>query len=153
MPYQFVLIDDDPDEHLIFSMAIAELPFYRQCTYYFRFQDALDAYTSHQQLAPDFIFLGCGIPTPETRHAIDKLVHEFRHTKTTVVLYSAYKNIEISSAEAIIFNCPFLPKLTSVAELADAMKNLVQNNPRSFLPDAGSSTDIGGIVGSMGGQA
>ena len=46
--YRLLLIDDDHDEHLIFSMAAAELPFDGQCTYYFRFQDAIDAYTLRQ---------------------------------------------------------------------------------------------------------
>ena len=153
--YRLLLIDDDHDEHLIFSMAVAELPFDAQCTYYIRFQDVIDAYALQQQLAPDIIILGCGIPTPETGYAIEKLTQVFQHAKTTVVLYSAYKNTNTSSSNPNFAGCPFLPKLTSVAELADALRKLLHDNIRSAenYPDMGSSPDIGTNHGFTGGLA
>ncbi len=153
--YRFLLIDDDPDEHLIFSMAFAELQSDGYCNYYLRFQDAIDAYTSHKELAPDFIVLGCGIPTPETENAIDKLNQTFQHAKTTVLLYSAYENVDMSSIKPNMAGCPFLPKLTSNAELSDALKNLVHNIIRTAQkgPDVGSNEDMGTNFGFIGGQA
>jgi len=120
-----ILIDDDPDDHEIFRIAIQETSVPVVCDFFHNWVEA-DAHLRNDAVyAPDFVFMDwywSGI------QGIDYLIRLKQITKLNTsqfVIYSGFVQSEIDANLLVDYNCKYLQKSGSIAATAAALKAVV----------------------------
>jgi len=86
-PKTVILIDDDLDDHEIFSIALKEADPSTTCTYFVSAQDALDTLASLQPV-PDYIFLDLNMPGIGGIQFLESIKQKDGISKIPVIVYS-----------------------------------------------------------------
>ncbi|OJV13981.1 MAG: hypothetical protein BGO21_20450 [Dyadobacter sp. 50-39] len=137
--YEFLLIDDDPDEHLIFSMVISELPVLAHCQYYFRVQDAIDSLGMITPRSPDAILLTCGAPVTRAESSVVSLHQVIQPGATKLICYSAFDRTALMPW-INQYGCYYLQKSVSVQEIASALALLLSEaDQTAFTAEPGKN--------------
>lgn len=86
-PKALVLIDDDLDDHEIFSIALQEADPSATCTYFVSAKEALDTLETLQPV-PDYIFLDLNMPGVGGIQFLESLKQKNQISHIPVIVYS-----------------------------------------------------------------
>ena len=91
-----VLVDDDPDDHEVFKMALAELPEPIICVSYLGGEEALEQLRS-MEVRPDYIFVDINMPVIDGFQFLDIIKREDTDlSNTPVIMLSTTSDYEVS---------------------------------------------------------
>jgi CheY-like chemotaxis protein len=111
------LIDDDPDDHDIFKMALNGISDRLQCVTAADGADGIEKLERNEEFTPDYIFLDLNMPRVDGRACLKEIRKIERLTKVPVIIYStsvATKDMEETkelSADGYIVKQPRLELL------------------------------------------
>jgi CheY-like chemotaxis protein len=126
-PRKVVLIDDDQDDHEIFTIALREAAPAVDCTCYDSAEIALRELTSHRSALPEYIFLDLNMPRMNGIQFLEKIKRsQLAHLPviiySTAVLPPDRKRLEELGAFKIYL------KPNSDKELASILKKILSGN-------------------------
>jgi CheY-like chemotaxis protein len=82
------LIDDDPDDHDIFKMALNGISDRLQCVTAADGADGIEKLERNEEFTPDYIFLDLNMPRVDGRACLKEIRKIERLTKVPVIIYS-----------------------------------------------------------------
>lgn len=121
------LIDDDPEELVIFRMALEQLEFPVDCTYFknpLLARSVQDAECCHE---PDYIFLDLNIPAVAIGEEISKLLETFPYHETKLNIYSSYFPKVMLANLVETKNVGYFQKLPTIDQLAARLAEVFQS--------------------------
>jgi CheY-like chemotaxis protein len=120
-----VLIDDDPDDHEIFEMAIAEASAHATCVHYDSAEVALDQLAKFNDALPDYIFLDLNMPRMNGMQFLELIKKDETLAQVPVIVYST-SILPSTKVQALQFGAfDFLAKPASYFELTRILKQLL----------------------------
>ena len=119
-----ILIDDDPDEHELFTMALKDTLLNITCAYFSRCSLAIDFYEGEKNLIPDLIFVDWRLADVEGKDCITNLRMVTQLQGSKMYIYSGLRNLmEQDYLDGLKIG--FLQKKDSVALLTGELKNIM----------------------------
>jgi len=120
-----VLIDDDHDDHEIFSLALKEAAPAIECFYFDSAKFAIKKLSVEKNLQPDFIFLDLNMPGMNGIQALEELKKEETISDIPVVVYST-SILPAEKEKALQLGASFFfIKPSSIAELVKSLKEIL----------------------------
>jgi len=120
-----VLIDDDPDDHEIFDMAILEASALAKCIHFDSAETALNQLAGFGGALPDYIFLDLNMPRMNGIQFLEHLKKEDALAHIPVIVYSTsiLPSTRVQALQHGAFD--FLAKPPSYNELTRVLKHLL----------------------------
>lgn len=120
-----VLIDDDPDDHEIFEMAITEASVEATCIHYYSAETALNQLAKFGDSLPDYIFLDLNMPRMNGMQFLELVKNHPILVHVPVIVYSTsiLPSTRIQALQHGAFD--FLAKPASYFELIRVLKHLL----------------------------
>ncbi|HWB24669.1 MAG TPA: response regulator [Chitinophagaceae bacterium] len=125
MVQKVILIDDDPDDHEIFSMAISEASSGIACVLYDSAETALEELSKQGTTPPDYIFLDLNMPRMNGMQFLEYVKKDDALAGIPVVIYSTSILPSIKTQALQYGASDFLAKPTSHLELIKSLKKLL----------------------------
>ncbi len=125
MAQKVILIDDDPDDHEIFAMAIDEASSEAECVLFDSAETALEELSRYAGKLPDYIFLDLNMPRMNGMQFLELIKKDNVLAGIPVIIYST-SILPSIKAQALHFGAfDFLAKPTSHLELIKSLKKLL----------------------------
>lgn len=142
------LLDADADEHIIFQWAVKDLGVPVECQYFLDCSQFAQAIITGHCQVPDFIFIGCGIPTATTARQLAELRSMPELAQTNLLIYTGLSAQHLFADLLSQFKCKLFVKCSSVGELAKQLALLVDDRLPAALTASGDS-----LMSNLGAQA
>ena len=125
MVQKVILIDDDPDDHEIFAMAMTDASASVTCVLYDSAEIALDELSKKPLPLPDYIFLDLNMPRMNGMQFLELLKKDSLLAGIPVIIYSTsiLPSIRAQALQHGAFD--FLAKPTSHLELIKSLKKIL----------------------------
>lgn len=136
---QLILIDSDPDEHLIFEYVISGLPLLVDYHYFSGPRKAIEALATGLLPQQGYIFVGISLPTPESAPLLAALRGVADPARVRIVIYAGVDNPSMFAALLTSYDCLFLPKYPSHLQQTENLISLLGQHSASV-----TSGPIGG---------
>lgn len=126
-----LLIDDDPDDREIFSIALEEAD--KTCEYVTATSaaEALALLKSDPSFVPDFIFLDLNMPLVDGKECLRELKEIPHLKKTPIIIYTTSSYEKDVDDTKQLGATHYLAKPFSIATLAESLKSILK---RQHLP-------------------
>jgi CheY-like chemotaxis protein len=124
-----LLIDDDLDDHEIFSMALEEIQFDFQLTSAYNATQALDMLKSGKA-TPDFIFLDLNMPRINGKQCLVEIKNIPRVESIPVIIYSTSSEIKDLLEVQRLGAEAYIVKSSSIKDLVSALTDFFGNKVR-----------------------
>src|SRR3569833_3135404 len=119
------LIDDDPDDHEIFDMAIKEASAAVKCVHFDSAETALDKLVKPGSTLPEYIFLDLNMPRMNGMQFLELVKDEKTLARVPVIIYST-SILPATKVQALQHGAfDFLAKPPSYNELTRVLKHLL----------------------------
>jgi len=125
MAQKVILIDDDPDDHEIFAMAMVEASPEAECILYDSAEKALEELSENSSALPDYIFLDLNMPRMNGMQFLELAKKENFLSRIPVIIYSTSILPSIKAQALQLGASDFLAKPTSHLELIKSLKKLL----------------------------
>lgn len=125
MAQKVILIDDDPDDHEIFAMAMVEASPEAVCILYDSAEKALEDLTGSVGDRPDYIFLDLNMPRMNGMQFLELAQRENVLPGVPVIIYSTSILPSIKTQALQFGASDFLAKPTSHLELIKSLKKFL----------------------------
>jgi len=123
-----VLIDDDHDDHEIFTMALDQLDEAIECIYYDSAREAFQAFTEETITAADYIFLDLNMPGMSGMQFLENMQKHYSQLPIPVIVYSTSMLPSNKSKVLELGATDFFIKPHSHKELIQILKALLISN-------------------------
>lgn len=137
--YAIILIDEDPDEHVIMGSVLPDLPLIESYQYYPNAGKLITLLATGVVAAPDYVLLGTSFPTAETALIVSNLRSALACSTCEVVLYGIYNGFIQPFLEA--HSLRFLHKSPSFEELHQQLASLLNGRHEIKPMDRQQSDD------------
>ncbi|WP_294820952.1 response regulator [uncultured Flavobacterium sp.] len=128
-PVTIVLIDDDEDDRLLFSMAVAKSDPSANCTVYDNGPDALQA-LAESAATPMFLFLDLNLPGMDGFEILQVLKSDPSFIHTAIILYSTSGHADnIARAESLGAS-GYVKKPNDFSLLCETLSKIFSLNPK-----------------------
>lgn len=127
-PITCLLVDDDPEDHEIFRMAIDQTALDVKCFYKSSYAETLSYLKTDSLYAPDFIFLDWYMPGIHGIKCLDTFKRNKRLNQSQFVVFSGAYSSDITGYLASVYNCKFLEKSDSIEWMASELKIILEAN-------------------------
>ena len=127
MSQKVILIDDDPDDHEIFAMALIEAMPEAVSVLYDSAENALSELSQSTENLPDYIFLDLNMPRMNGMQLLELLKKEEHLVNIPVIIYSTSILPSIKTQALQLGAHDFLAKPASHLELIKNLKKLLNN--------------------------
>ena len=118
-----LLIDDDTDEHEIFSMALESIEYGGKLETATNGPQALESLREYKQLRPDFIFLDLNMPRMNGLQCLTE-IRKYPHLQhIPIVIFSTSAVPEVIKSAEELGAFAFIKKPYSIGQLADALRD------------------------------
>lgn len=127
------LVDDDPDDREIFSLALHDINNQYSCIPSKNATEALEKLRSDSSFIPDFIFLDVNMPRISGKHCLREIRKITRLQQVPVIMYSTSsyeKDIEESKESGATH---YMIKPSSIGNLSQMLSKVFQNKATAFL--------------------
>lgn len=131
-PITCLLIDDDPEDHEIFRMAIDQTTLDVTCFYKKSYADSVLYIKTLDMYPPDFIFLDWYMPGFHGIKCLDAFKKIKKLAKSQFVVFSGAYSSDITGYLASAYNCKFLEKSDSIEWMASELKIILQSNRMAY---------------------
>jgi CheY-like chemotaxis protein len=118
-----LLVDDDLDDHEIFSIALQEANTPIELVRAYDGVEALEHLNDSRQALPDFIFLDLNMPRMNGKQCLEQLKQQEDFKDIPVVIYSTSSEIKDLMDAQDLGAIAFIVKSPSIRELAMALKD------------------------------
>jgi CheY-like chemotaxis protein len=122
-----VLIDDDPDEHEIFQMALEQVNPSVQCTYFDSSVEALNLLIDFPSVLPDFVFLDLNMPELTGIEFLERIKKTHLSSLRIIIYSTAIIPAHRKKIEELGAYRAFL-KPTSDSDLIEILKSVLMDN-------------------------
>jgi len=122
------LIDDDPDDRSIFTMALESADASYECITAKNGLDAMDVIKTHPEFVPDFIFIDLNMPLMSGKETLQEIKSNTQFSGVPVIIYttSSYrKDIEETKNMGATH---FLVKPPRISSLIDMLAGILHKN-------------------------
>lgn len=120
-----ILIDDDPDDHEIFRIAIQETSVPVLCDFFHNWVEADKHLRSSSVYAPDFVFMDWYWSGSQGIEYLIRLKQIPKLNSSQFVIYSGFVQSEIAINLLGDYNCKYLQKSGSIAATAAAIEAVI----------------------------
>jgi CheY-like chemotaxis protein len=118
-----MLVDDDLDDHEIFSLALIEAEKPIEMMRAYDGVEALSQLRSHEHEKPDFIFLDLNMPRMNGKQCLEQLKMDSQLKDIPVIIYSTSSEIKDLIDAQSLGAIAFIVKSASIHELTLALKD------------------------------
>ena len=120
-----ILIDDDPDDHEIFRIAIQETSVPVSCDFFHNWVDADNYLQNKAVYAPDFIFIDWYLSGVQGMDYLARLKQVPKLSSSQFVVYSGLIQSEIKINLLDVYNCKYLQKSGSISSTASGLRSVL----------------------------
>jgi len=121
-----ILIDDDPDDHEIFKIAIQETSMPVSCHFFHSWTEANKYLQNNAIFAPDFIFMDWYLSGVQGTDYLIRLKQIPKLVKSQFVVYSGFVQSDITLNLLETYNCKYLQKSGSITTTATELKAMLE---------------------------
>jgi CheY-like chemotaxis protein len=118
-----LLVDDDLDDHEIFSLALGETGKYIELKRAFDGVDALEKLSDVNEVLPDFIFMDLNMPRMNGKQCLEAIKKHDRLKDIPVVIYSTSSEIKDLIDAQQLGAIAFIVKSPSINDLTMALSD------------------------------
>jgi len=122
------LIDDDPDDHEIFGLALSEIDHPVHCIYENDGAKAVEALNDDKELKPDFIFIDMNMPRMNGQECLVEIKKIERLKDVPVFMYSTSADPESIQKNAKLGAADFIIKPSDINVLSAILSNIINAN-------------------------
>jgi CheY-like chemotaxis protein len=122
----FVMIDDDPDDHEIFKMALDDLDQSLKCLFFTDCESALAHFSTAGVMPPGYVFIDINLPRMDGGECLQQLQKLSEFDSPCIVIYSTSIPMEWKPRLAQIGVDKFIEKTESLSSLVEKIQQLTQ---------------------------
>lgn len=126
MPIKLFLVDDDPDDQEIFTMAVTGTQIPVDLTYGNDGMDALEIFQNNPSFQPDFIFIDINMPRMNGIEFLRHLKQTTYAPESCIVMYSTSLDDSIIENARQLCAQQFVIKPPRLNQLIDELKRILQ---------------------------
>jgi CheY-like chemotaxis protein len=120
----YLLVDDDEDDHELFTIALEEADPAIRCISAFNGQQALEM-LGEGAVLPDFIFLDLNMPLMGGKECLAHLKADPRFSGIPVVIFSTSSDQQDRAETAALGAVDFITKPAKISELTELLNNFI----------------------------
>lgn len=130
-----VLIDDDPEDRLIFGLALEELKMDVRYQPFANLDEVFkDLYSDHtKEIIPDFIFLDLNMPVYNGRECLGKLRGLDRYKEVPIIIYSTSSDDRDIRETQILGANHYLTKPFDLDKLVGILSSVINRKKLSYV--------------------
>lgn len=128
-----LLIDDDPDDLEIFSLALEDVEFPCHCITARNGVDALNILNANQSLVPTFIFIDLNMPFLNGKRCLEEIKKIKRLVEVPAIIYTTSSLAEDVKETSALGAAHYIVKPSSIATLSSILSKIFRNQSLPFL--------------------
>ena len=121
-----LIVDDDPDDIIFFSEAVAELDGSIECVAARGGEEAIQLLNGHPKLVPDFIFLDLNMPRMNGKECLNHLKSDKELCAIPVIIYTTSKSTDDAVETTQMGAICFLTKPNKFSDLKTALQQILE---------------------------
>ncbi|HEV7349801.1 response regulator [Telluribacter sp.] len=130
VPITCFLIDDDPDDQEIFTLALSKVDPAISCVTADDGIDALQKLKKDESFVPEFIFLDLNMPRMNGKQCLAELVKIDRLEQTPIIIYSTSSEPRDVMETKELGASDFIVKPSYFDALAASLSKVIKENPK-----------------------